>query len=82
MIYYFKVHGNMIKKYLVLSYLLYCENGMIAINELILKDIMLDIQVVNPTLPINILGDFNTVLENRDGINRNANLNEVNAISF
>ena len=44
-----------------------------------LKDIMLDIQIVHPTLPVIMLGDFNIVLEDRDSINRNANANEVNA---
>ena len=44
-----------------------------------LKDIMLDIQIVHPTLPVIMLGDFNIVLEDRDSINRNANMNEVNA---
>ena len=33
-----------------------------------LKDIMLDIQIVHPTLPVLMLGDFNIVLENRDSI--------------
>ena len=42
-----------------------------------LKDIMLDIQIVHPTLPVIMLGDFNIVLEDRDSINRNANMNEV-----
>ena len=31
-----------------------------------LKDIIIDIQVVHPILPIIILGDFNIVLEDRD----------------
>ena len=44
-----------------------------------LKDIMLDIQIIHPTLPVIMLGDFNIVLEDRDRINRNANANEVNA---
>ena len=44
-----------------------------------LKDIMLDIQIVHPTIPVITLGDFNIVLEDRDSINRNANANEVNA---
>ena len=44
-----------------------------------LKDIMLDIQIVHPTLPEIMLGDLNIVLEDRDSINRNANANEVNA---
>ena len=40
---------------------------------------MLDIQIVHPTIPVIMLGDFNIVLEDRDSINRNANANEVNA---
>ena len=40
-------------------------------------DIMLDIQIVHPTLPVIMVGDFNIVSEDRDSINRNANLNEV-----
>ena len=44
-----------------------------------LKDIMLDIQIVHPTLPVIMLGDFSIVLEDRHSINRNANANEVNA---
>ena len=40
---------------------------------------MLDIQIVHPTLPVIMLGDFNIVLEVRDHINRNANANEMNA---
>ena len=39
---------------------------------------MLDIQIVHPTLPVIMVGDFNIVSEDRDSINRNANLNEVN----
>ena len=38
---------------------------------------MLDIQIVHPTLPVIMVGDFNIVSEDRDSINRNANLNEV-----
>ena len=34
---------------------------------------MLDIQIVHPTLPVIMLGDFNIVLEDRDSINRNTN---------
>ena len=33
-----------------------------------LKDIMLDIQIVHPTLPVIMLGDFNIVLEVRNSI--------------
>ena len=33
-----------------------------------LKDIMLDIQIGHPTLPVIMLGDFNIVLEDRDNI--------------
>ena len=40
---------------------------------------MLDIQIVHPTLPVIMLGDFNIVLEDRDSINRKTNANEVNA---
>ena len=40
-------------------------------------DIMLDIQIVHPTLPVIMVGDFNIVSEDRDSINRNANLNAV-----
>ena len=32
-----------------------------------------------PTLPVIMLGDFNIVLEDRDSINRNSNMNEVNS---
>ena len=35
-----------------------------------LKDIMLDIQIVHPTLPVIMQGDFNIVLEVRDSIIR------------
>ena len=34
-----------------------------------LKDIMLDIQIVHPTLPVIRLGEFNIVLGDRDSIN-------------
>ena len=40
---------------------------------------MLDVQIVHPTLPVIMLGDFNIALEDRDSINRNANANKVNA---
>ena len=40
---------------------------------------MLDIQIVHPTIPVIMLGDFNIVLEDRDSLNRNANADEVNA---
>ena len=43
-----------------------------------LKGMILDIQIVHPTLPVIMPGDFNIVLEDRDSINRNANQNEVN----
>ena len=34
-----------------------------------LKDIMLDIQIVHPKIPVIMLGDFNIVFEDRDSIN-------------
>ena len=38
---------------------------------------MLDIQIVHPTIPVIMLGDFNIVFEDRDSINRNANFSKV-----
>ena len=46
-------------------------------NVLITKDIVLDIQVGNPTLPIILMGDFNIVLEIRDNKSRNADNNDM-----
>ena len=44
-----------------------------------LKDLVLDIQTDHPTYSVIIMGDFNITLEARDGINRNASQEEINA---